>query len=590
MKRLLVVTAAALAAWAAFALVTGGFSTTIAGIKVASREPVRPLVVAAVLLAIYAFVSRRDREPLRFATWNPTPFVVLLSIVIGMASIRYGTFAASGSDAYGYVSQADLWLRGNLRVEEPLISRMPWPEANWTFAPLGYIPARDGAAIVPSYSPGLPMLMAVGRSISEAGPYYVVPIAGALAVWFSYVLGQSVASPLVGVLAALLFATNPTFVFQLMWPMSDVPVTACWLGVLCFVCRVRPPSRPRRDTHASGGGKDPHRRVQKDPGYSWGWIGPVCGGLAILIRPNLVPLAALVLVFLLWSRGWRHAMTFALATAAASLTVAAINASLYGSPFRSGYGNVGEMFLASNFWPNVRLYGEWLATSQTPAIALAVVGALVPTSHPRSLIRRAADKWLLVSFALAVLLLYVFYGRWDAWWYLRFLMPAFPGLLILMVAGSLWLLSYVPTPARIAVVAFSVTLLVAYQLNFAMEQEVLKLAAGERRYIAAGHYVATHLPPTAVVISMQHSGSVRYYSGRLTLRWDWMARDWLDRAVDRLRAEGLQPFILLDEWEEARFQSRFASTNRIGKLDWPPMAEIPGPIRVHIYDPGQAKR
>lgn len=42
--------------------------------------------------------------------------------------LRFGTFAASGADSYGYVSQADLWLI----VEEPLADQAEWRNANWT--------------------------------------------------------------------------------------------------------------------------------------------------------------------------------------------------------------------------------------------------------------------------------------------------------------------------------------------------------------------------------------------------------------------------------------------------------------------------
>jgi HK97 gp10 family phage protein len=38
--------------------------------------------------------------------------------------------------------------------------------------------------------------------------------------------------------------------------------------------------------------------------------------------------------------------------------------------------------------------------------------------------------------------------------------------------------------------------------------------------VAVGNYITAKLPERAAMVSMQHSGSARYYSGRLTVRYD----------------------------------------------------------------------
>ena len=66
------------------------------------------------------------------------------------------------------------------------------------------------------------------------------------------------------------------------------------------------------------------------------------------------------------------------------------------------------------------------------------------------------------------------------------------------------------------------------------------------------------LPPDAVIITMQHSGSIRYYTGRMIVRWDALeSRAWLDRAVAFLRDRGVATYALLEYWEEAEFRQRF---------------------------------
>jgi hypothetical protein len=112
----------------------------------------------------------------------------------------------------------------------------------------------------------------------------------------------------------------------------------------------------------------------------------------------------------------------------------------------------------------------------------------------------------------------------------------------------------------------------------------------ERRYEVVGRYIDGIFPPRAVFVGHLHTGSVRYYSGRLTLRYDWVERGWLDTVVRELRARGYAPFILLEEGEEPPFRTRFGAHSRLAMLDWPPVAELREPVRVRIYDPADQAR
>ena len=48
----------------------------------------------------------------------------------------------------------------------------------------------------------------------------------------------------------------------------------------------------------------------------------------------------------------------------------------------------------------------------------------------------------------------------------------------------------------------------------------------------------------------------------------------------RIRARGLEPFLLFERWEEPIFRRRFAGS-AIAALDWPPAAEIAGQVRIY---------
>ena len=91
--------------------------------------------------------------------------------------------------------------------------------------------------MAPLYPPGLPLLMAAFGAVSEPAIFLVVPLFGVLAVWCTYRLGASLGQPLAGGLAAVFLSVSPTFLYQLMQPMGDIPAAACWLAALIAASR-----------------------------------------------------------------------------------------------------------------------------------------------------------------------------------------------------------------------------------------------------------------------------------------------------------------------------------------------------------------
>jgi hypothetical protein len=185
-----------------------------------------------------------------------------------------------------------------------------------------------------------------------------------------------------------------------------------------------------------------------------------------------------------------------------------------------------------------------------------------------------------------VALSYLFYLPFDAWWYLRFLLPMWPLMMLLVAAGidavgkrSIGSLH----PITLGVVA---VLLAFYGLRFAARHHVFDLWRSERRYIDVARFVAAHTSADAVVMSMQHSGSLRLYAGRQTLRYDVLDPDWLDRAIEHLHSSGRRPYFVLDAWEVDVFRRRFGAASRAGALDWPAMAVLgSGAAATNVYDP-----
>ena len=80
---------------------------------------------------------------------------------------------------------------------------------------------------------------------------------------------------------------------------------------------------------------------------------------------------------------------------------------------------------------------------------------------------------------------------------------------------------------------------------------MLTLREGESVYYSTGRYLRRVLPKNAIILSMQHSGTLRMYGERLTMRYDWLEGPWYQRALETLVAKGYRPYLVLGEGEEA---------------------------------------
>ena len=241
---------------------TGGFVINVLGQRISSHDPVRALVASVMLAGFYVLMWRQYwRTDVRILTRiNPATLIAALCAAAALiVGIHWGTFMGTGPDASGYVSEADLWAHGALTTPAPEWGRgARWTNAAWSSAPVGYLPGPAPSTLVPTYSPGLPLMMALFEVVGgRAAVFYVVPLLGALAVWATYLLGRPFAGPWAGALAALLMVCSPIFLWFLVQPMSDVPAAACWAA--CFRLRggVGPPSCRGRPPRLRPGASEP---------------------------------------------------------------------------------------------------------------------------------------------------------------------------------------------------------------------------------------------------------------------------------------------------------------------------------------------
>ena len=478
-------------------------------------------------------------------------------------AIARGTFAAGGSDSACYLNQARLFRSGTTHIDQPLITLAPWPAAEWTFTPAGHVPsAVNRNFIVPICPPGLPLLMA-GAGLIPRGEFLIVPLAGALAVWLTFVLGKRLDSERVGAAAAVLLACSPSVLFQVVQPMTDVPAMAWWLLAAVLAIDARP----------FGAG--------------------IAGSIAVLTRPNLLPLA--VILFLYVGSGFsrtitrggpaegpvkagpyiRTASAFVAGLAPGLAALATLQTVMYGSPFATGYGSPQNLFRAANDIPNLENYTRWLLDAHTPVLALAFAAPFV--------LQRRAEAWLGLAIAVTTLALYLPYQVFADWSYVRFLLPALPWLIVLSVIVIDRSTRRLASTRSGVVMSVAVLGLCAIWFLVAYQRRAFDLVQLERHFVDAGTFAAERLPENAAVVTVRHSGSVHYYSQRPTVSWDTLEPGSLDRALEFLHRQHLTPILLLDTSEESTFRARFEAKSLIGRLDWPPFARIGRTIRV--YDP-----
>lgn len=488
--------------------------------------------------------------------------------------MRHAFYVAGGSDSSGYISASERWLAGDLYAPVPLqlLPTLPAPAAA---SPLAYRASLITGADVPVYPLGLPVFFAAARAAGgPLAPFVVAPLSAALLTWCVWLLGRAAGGPLAGVVAAVLIASSPVTLLHTVDAMSDVPAAALW--TLAWVLAL--------GLHRSG-----DARGERLWGQGAATGAAVAG--AVLMRPNLAPLAIIPALLLLWAdRGplspparwrWPAALLFAAVAAIGPAIVAWSQATLYGGWLTPGYVEWESFFRAAHVGPNLSLYPALLFTVHSP---LAMAGIVAAVWRP-SRVTGSALALLILNWVI-----YLPYLSFDDWPFLRFLLPGLAALFVLCGAATAtaahalarrqrWLAPLALLPAVLIVLSG------AAERRFALNDW-----EAQTKVRLMGHYLREVLPHNAVVLSFTHSGAVRHYTGRPVVRLDLLAPNTLDDIVDRLRRQGYQPVFVLDELiEGGPFRALFAAS-RYGRLDWPARATFTTVTRILYLDAADRDR
>ena len=435
----------------------------------------------------------------------------------------HASFSVGGSDSSGYANAARLILTGS--VVEPIEAlkhlELP-PDFARLFIPLAFEPGPRPGTMVPYYPPGMPLHVAFAGLAGgwNYGPFVVSPLAALLSVFLVFLLGRELGlSRLFATAGATVFALCPVLVYMAEQPMSDTVATMWSLAAILFALRSR-------------------RRA------AWAAAAGAALGLAVLVRPTeallLVPLAFAIRLrprSLLW---------FLLGAAPFVAFDLGWNQLAFGNPLRTGYSN-SDAFALSNFSGRFRHYGLWLARLMSPILLAG--WALV------SVDRRVAlrDRLLLLLWFASFFLLYCFWGVDGAWWYTRYLLPAIPALVLssLLVARD----GLSPRQAgrgrtlRPALAVLALAAVLAVESSRIRDLNVLRYGEIDKIYPDACHWAESKVPPRSLVVSMQMSGALKYYTNLTPVRWDWIQSEQVPLLRERARAEGYEWFALLFPFE-----------------------------------------
>ena len=565
------------ALWATVLATVGGFDTQFAGFRIRSNSANRPLTLSFVALVVCALSvgwsrlvaeSSRRLGAVDILVHKPRFLISLAALsALGVfaAGVLGATGVAGGADSFGYMSQAELWRSGLPSVRQPWSSLPPWPSPENSFAPLGYRAVGD--TLVPIYAVGLPLLMAFAKALGgQAAMFLLAPLAGAVLVVATYRIGATLATATTGGFASFLIATNYTLLVEITSPMADVIGAAGLCASLSLLIQ----SRPR--ALAAG----------------------LFAAVAVLVRPNLVPTLVPLMYCCLTSGRERQSHSYASRVQRLALFLAGVlpglvipawaNYRLFGSPSISGYGSVREIYEWSSGPPNLTNYpgfmletNAYIALLGLPAILLALVNHRLSSG--------AALHWLLALFLASVVGPYLFFEPAVETRYLRYLLPAAPVAFVAGVALLQRLAARVESrwlPVGGAVIAGVCLVHGIVSVRYTVAKGAFDHRI-ERRYPVVAGIVRHRTADSSVVFAAQHSGSLRYYGGRVTLHFDRLDSQSLDTSIDWLVKHGAHPYLLVDYWELPLFRSHFAGQKRAAALDQPLVVYRTG-YDVYLFD------
>jgi len=207
--------------------------------------------------------------------------------------------------------------------------------------------------------------------------------------------------------------------------------------------------------------------------------------------------------------------------------------SAYGA-ITTGYGNAGALFHLDLFGHTSLHMASWLLWLFTP-IVLLFPGVVF-------LFKRSVAARALAALVAVYIVFYSFYEYTGKdWWFLRFLLPVAPALLV----GSMMVLRELAVRAgakRISqpVVLNSVKLICVLAIGLYSWRETRALHAmsvgrGEDSFKRASHWLMVNIPSNSAVLATELSGALYYHTPLTLVRSDQLKPEVQAHLLDALK-------------------------------------------------------
>jgi hypothetical protein len=452
---------------------------------------------------------------------------------------------AGGTDSSGYLINARLLASGHVHVPSRELRGLPEAGApSYLYVPLGLKPHPSGAGLVPAFPPGLSLMVLLARPLAGWGH------AAALALVLNSLLGVAATFALARLaglgapacaLCAAVVAASPLYLLYSIQAMSDVPSLA-WTtaAVVAALWSRRMPA--------------------------WALASGLALSLDVLLRPsNILALAPVAVAIGISPRRWALLVCAGLPGAA---FLWYFNAGAYGSPVLTGYGDFWNVF-SLGYVPGTLLhYLRWLPVLFTPAVLLAPALPFLRSVGLRL-------RWALAAWMAAYGAFYAAYVcTHETWWYLRFLLPMAPALVVSGFLAIRPLLSRAPAAAdplrSLAPAAVVAALLVANTVYWSHRISVVDIGPGEEKYGRVAEWLRAHAPRDAACLCAQESGALFYYTDFVILRWDSVDPACAERIRAAVRRSGQPVYAALFPYEIAE---KAVLTTRLPG-DWEPVGAV----------------
>jgi hypothetical protein len=475
----------------------------------------------------------------RSAIWALAIIVMACALVV----VRHGSGVSSGADGSGYYNLARLLARGRSTWEFRPVAGVTMGAYNPSiFTPLGFSAGKRPGELVPVYEPGLPLHLALAAPFVgwDNACVLVNVLAGIATLLLIYYLARRLGlPPWWGVAAVVLFALLPLSPMFYTGLFSEALATAWCAAVIALALASR-----RSAVLAAVAG--------------FGF------GIAVTVRPTDALLVLAIAVALDWRR--RTLLSFVAGGLPVAIAFMGYNLHTYGHPIATGYWNMPAEFRLSYFWARLEHFALWLSRFWTPLALLLFLGVLYFA------IRRERRHLLVTAWFLPFVAFYSFYSHSDhAWWYLRFLLPGIPGLLLgaLMAAFDMkqaavrrWGSRRAVRPLLAGVLLGAAAWAGAASLHWVRFFDVIHLMRGDVEYGRDVAWMQRMIPVNTAVVCMQVSGAVYTYSHFPVIRVDILDPASAKRLAHEVAGHRTPVFALLFEFELPRFQQRYGSAFR----------------------------